>query len=87
MSTKYVRRAVGSVVKFALVLIVFLLGWVGVEIWVGSSATPPASVQTFDDFVAWRPTNDGYTVVPVAGAEFVEVQGPGAGLIPSGPAC
>jgi hypothetical protein len=70
--------------KPILVVALLIGGWVAFERIERSRNTPPATVQTFDDYMKWQTKHRNVQEWQSDGEWYVLMSGPGTGVLPSG---
>ena len=66
---------------------VILLLFIGYELWSHVRVKPAAAVNTFAEFMEWRPESKNFHLLRLGDHEFILVEGPAVGLLPSCCSC
>jgi hypothetical protein len=79
-------KTVFKIIAVALGLMLLLLfASIAVDLFFKWRATPPASMRTFDDFLAWQTKSRWLGLTQENGETFIVARGPDAGTSQSGP--
>lgn len=70
-----------GVLRSLLRLSIIVLCFFGLELALMRRAVPPPGLDTFDEFLAWRPGSRRFCLLNTRNGEFLEASGPGAGLL------